>query len=46
MRQGRWSKKDWQGKVLIVVLIFGVPSDMTRIEFKRKCDEVGLSALQ
>ena len=41
VRQGGWSKKDWQGKVL-AVLIFGVPSDMMRIEFKRKCDEVGL----
>ena len=41
MRQGRWGKNDWQGKVL-VVLIFGVPSQMTRIEFKRKCEEVGL----
>ena len=29
--------------LLVVVLIFGVPSDMTRIKFKRKCDEVGLS---
>ena len=41
MRQGGWRKNDWKGKVL-VVLVFGVPSDMTRIEFKRKCDEVGL----
>ena len=41
MRQGGCSKKDCQGKVL-VVLIFGVPSDMTRIKFKRKYDEVGL----
>ena len=24
------------------MLIFGVPSDMTRIEFKKKCNEVGL----
>ena len=31
----------WKGKVL-VVLIFGVPGDMARIEFKRKYDEVGL----
>ena len=41
VRQGVWRKKYWQGKVL-VVLMFGVPSDMTRIDFKRKCDEVGL----
>ena len=26
---------------LIVVLVFGVPSVMTRIEFKKKCNEVG-----
>ena len=44
MRQGGWRKNDWKGKVL-VVLVFGVPSDMTRIEFKRKCDEVGLYCL-
>ena len=25
VRQGGWSKKDWKGKVL-VVLVFGVPS--------------------
>ena len=41
VRHGGWGKKDWQGKVL-VVLIFGVPSGMTRIEFKTKCDEVGV----
>ena len=41
VRQGGWRKVDWKGRVL-VVLIFGVPSDMTRIEFRRKCDEVGL----
>ena len=41
VRPGGWNKKDWQGKVLIV-LIFGVSSDMTRIEFKRKREEVGL----
>ena len=41
MRQDGWRKNDWKGKVL-VVLVFGVPSDMTRIEFKRKCDEVEL----
>ena len=40
-RQGGWGKKDSQGKVL-VVLIFGVPSGMARIDFKRKCNEVGL----
>ena len=34
-------KNNWKGKAF-VVLIFGVPSDMTRIEFKRKCDDVGL----
>ena len=34
-------KNDWKGKVLLL-LIFGVPSDMTRVEFKRNCDEVGL----
>ena len=32
-------------KKKLVVLIFGVPSDMTRIEFKRKCEEVGLYCL-
>ena len=41
VRQGRWGKKHWQGKVLVIVLIFGGPSDMTRIEFERKCSEVG-----
>ena len=41
VRQGGRTKNEWKGKVL-VVLAFGVPSDMTRIEFKRKCDEVGL----
>ena len=44
MRQGGWRTNCWKGKVL-VVLAFGVPSDMTRIEFKRKCDEVGLYCL-
>ena len=44
VRQGGWGKKYWQGKVLIA-LMFGVPSDMTRIEFKRKCEEVGLSCV-
>ena len=39
--KGGWERKDWKGKSP-VVLIFGVPSDMTRIEFKTKCDEVGL----
>ena len=33
--------KDWKGKSL-VVLILEIPSDMTRIEFQKKCDEVGL----
>ena len=41
VRQGGWRKNDWKGKIL-VVLVFGVPSDMTRIEFKRKCDELCL----
>ena len=40
-RRGGWERKDWEGKSL-VVLIFGVPSDMTRIQFKKKCDEAGL----
>ena len=40
MRKRGWERKDWNGKSL-VVLIFGVSSDMTRIEFK-KCNEVGL----
>ena len=39
--QGGRRQRDWQGKVL-VVLLFGLPSDMTRIEFKRKCEGVGL----
>ena len=39
-RQGGWRKNDWKGKV-IVVLIFGVPSNMTRIEFKKRRNEVG-----
>ena len=29
----------------MVVLIFGVSSDMTRIEFKRECNGVGLYCL-
>ena len=41
MRQGVWNKKYLQGK-LLVVLISGVPRDMTRIDFNRKCNEVGL----
>ena len=40
VRQNGWKKNEWKGKVL-AVLVFVVPSDMTRIEFKRKCDEVG-----
>ena len=36
--------KDWKGKS-VVVLIFGVPSDMTRIENKKKRDKVGLYCL-
>ena len=40
-RRGGWGNKDWQGEVL-VALIFGVLSGMTRIEFMRKCDEVGV----
>ena len=31
---------------MLVVQTFGVPSDMTRIGFKRKCNEVGLYCLQ
>ena len=45
VKQGRWRNSDWKGEAL-VVLIFGVPSDVTRIEFKRKWDEVGPYALQ
>ena len=41
VRQGGWRKRDWQGKV-VVVLAFGVPRDMTRKELKRECDEVGM----
>ena len=40
VRQGGWRKNDCNGK-LLVVLIFGVPRDITRIEFKKGCDEVG-----
>ena len=39
--QGGSRRKYWQGKAL-VVLTFGAPSDMTRIDFKGKRDEVGL----
>ena len=44
VRKGGWRSKEWTGKVL-VVLVFGVRSDMTRIEFKKKCNEVGLYCL-
>ena len=40
-RKGGWIRKEWTGKFL-VVLVFGVSSDMTRLEFKRKCSEIGL----
>ena len=40
VKQGRWRNSDWKGEAL-VVLIFGVPRDITRIEFKKGCDEVG-----
>ena len=41
MRKGGWERKTWKGKSL-AVLIFGVLSDTTIIEFKKKCNEVGL----
>ena len=41
MRKGGWERKYWKGESL-AVLIFGVPRDMTRIEFKKKGNEVGL----
>ena len=44
VRKGGWRSKEWTGKVL-VVLVFGVRSNMTRIEFKRECNEVGLYCL-
>ena len=34
-------KKILEGKSLLV-LLFGVPSDMTKIESEKKCNEVGL----
>ena len=40
-RKGGCRRKQWTGKVL-VVLIFGGRSDMTRIEFKKKNNEIGL----
>ena len=43
VRENGWRNNEWKGKVLqVAVLVFVVPSDMTRIEFKRKCDEVRL----
>ena len=45
-RQGGWRKNDQKGKGLfVVVLMSGLPSDMTRIEFKGECNEVGLYSL-
>ena len=44
VRKGGCRSKEWTGKVL-VVLVFGVRSDMTRTEVKRKCNEVGLYCL-
>ena len=41
VRKGGWRSKEWTGKVL-VVLIFGICSDMTRIDFKKECNSVGL----
>ena len=41
VRDGRWITKEWTGKFL-VLLVFGVSSDMTRLEFKRKCSGIGL----
>ena len=41
VRDGRWIRKEWTGKFL-VLLVFGVSSDMTRLEFKRKCNGIGL----
>ena len=40
-RKGGWRSKEWMDKFL-VALVFGVSSDMTRIEFKRKCNGIGL----
>ena len=45
VRDGRWITKEWTGKYL-VVLVFGVSSDMTRLEFKRKCSGIGLYCWQ
>ena len=44
VRKGGWRRKEWSGKVL-VVLIFGVRSDTTRTYFKKKCNEIGLHFL-
>ena len=44
VRQGGWRRKEWTGKVL-VILEFGVRSDMTRIEFKKNFHEIGLYCL-
>ena len=41
VRKGGWRSKEWMDKFL-VVLVFGVSSDMTRIEFKRKYNGIGL----
>ena len=35
VREGGWRSKEWTGNFL-VVLVFGVSSDMTRVEFKKQ----------
>ena len=45
VRDGRWIRKEWTSKFL-VVLVFGVSSDMTRLEFKRKYNGIGLGKKQ
>ena len=39
-----WRQKLWKGERL-EFLVFGIPRDMTRIEFKNCCDREGLRCL-
>ncbi|CAB1110306.1 unnamed protein product [Ectocarpus sp. CCAP 1310/34] len=41
---GGWKQKLWKGDKL-ELLLFGIPRDMTRIEFKNCCDREGLHCL-
>ncbi|CAB1108538.1 unnamed protein product [Ectocarpus sp. CCAP 1310/34] len=43
-KPGGWKQKLWKGDKL-ELLLFGIPRDMTRIEFKNCCDREGLHCL-